>query len=97
MSRAKQATDLADALESLSAGNLSEREFRAKYQTAEDPALLLRVIWPNLEHYLADADIRERDPKYRAMQKAEMGKLITRLRAGAPDYDLLKIHFLGNS
>ena len=64
MSRKKQATDLADALESLSAGNLSEREFLAKYQMAKESALLLRVIWPNLEHYLADADIRVRDPKY---------------------------------
>jgi serine/threonine protein kinase len=36
-------------LESFSAGNLSEREFRAKYQKADDSALLLSVIWPNLE------------------------------------------------
>jgi hypothetical protein len=93
MSREKQASDLADALESLSAGNLSEREFRANYQKAEDAALL-RVIWPNLEHYLVDADIRERDPTYRAMQNAEMGKLITLPRAGAPDDDLVKINFL---
>lgn len=96
MSREKQASDFADALESLSAGSLSEREFRAKYQTAENSALL-GVIWPNLEHYLVDTEIRERDPTYRAMQNAEMGRLIALLRAGAPDGDLVKIHFLGYS
>ncbi len=35
--------------ESFSASNLCEREFRAKYQKADDSALLLSVIWPNLE------------------------------------------------
>lgn len=90
------ANRLADDLESLRAGTLSESEFRAKWETAPVPDLL-NVVWPNLEHYLADLDIRETDPGYRAMQDAEMEKLVRLLRAGAPDPELAKIHFLGYS
>jgi hypothetical protein len=36
-----------------------------------------------LEHYLSDADIRERDVDYAAMQKAELAKLISLLSEGA--------------
>jgi len=55
-----------------------------------------RVIWPNLEHYLADNDIRKRDPAYRA-QDAEMEKLVRLLRARAPDVELAKVTFLRHS
>ena len=58
---------------------------------------LLNVIWPNLEYYLADFDIRKRDHDYRAMQDAEMDKLVQLLRADAPNVDLAAIHFLGYS
>ena len=90
-----QVTGLANDLESLAAGTVAEATFRDKY-AAESPAVL-RIIWPNLEHYLADADIRRRDPSYRAMQDAEMAKLVRLLRAGASDAELAKIHFLGRS
>ena len=96
MNRDIEASDLADALESLRAGRLSEKEFRGEYEQNRD-ASLSKLIWPNLEHYLADADIRERDPAYRTMQDAEMEKLLTLLRTGAPDAELAKIHFLGYS
>jgi len=65
---------LADDLESLRAGQLSEGEFRAKYERRAAPAVV-RTIWPNLEHYLSDGDIRARDPGYRAMQDIELTKL----------------------
>jgi hypothetical protein len=91
-----QVTGLANDLESLAAGPVSEADFRDKYAAAESPAVL-RIIWPNLEHYLADADIRRRDPSYRAMQDAEMAKLVRLLRVGASDVELAKIHFLGRS
>lgn len=58
---------------------------------------LLTVIWPNLEHYLADLDIRERDPGYLTMQDTEMQKLVRLLRAGAPVMDLANVTFLGHS
>jgi hypothetical protein len=91
-----QVTALANDLESLAAGTVSEADFRDKYAAAESPAVL-RIIWPNLEHYLADADIRRRDLSYRAMQDAEIAKLVRLLRARAPDAELAKIHFLGRS
>jgi hypothetical protein len=96
MSREEDANRLADDLESLRTGLLSESAFRSKCQSAVVPALL-DVIWPNLEHYLADFDIRDRDHDYRAMQDAEMAKLIRLLRAAAPDDELDDISFLGYS
>jgi hypothetical protein len=83
----------ADDLESLRSGNLSEREFRAKYEGHAAPAVV-RAIWPNLEHYLSDRDIRARDSRYRAMQDAELAKLIRLVRIGAPDSELTTITFL---
>jgi len=82
MNRETEARDLADALESLRTGHLSERQFRLKYQGLNEAALS-GLLWPNLEHYLSDSDIRDRDPAYGAMQDAEMQKLVTLLRAGA--------------
>ena len=87
---------LADDLESLRTGRLSGREFRANWQMGEVSGLP-GVIWPNLEHYLVDFDIRERDSAYRAMQDAEMEKLVRLLRAGAPDVELAKVTFLRHS
>jgi hypothetical protein len=95
MSREQDANRLADDLESLRAGTLLESAFRAKWQAAVVPEQL-SVIWPNLEHYLADL-IRERDSDYRAMQDSEMKKLVQLLRAGAPNAELAGIHFLGYS
>ena len=87
---------MADDLESLRTGDLSDREFRANWQVDVVPGLP-NVIWPNLEHYLADIDIRERNPAYRVMQDAEMEKLVRLLRAGAPDVELAKVTFLRHS
>jgi hypothetical protein len=96
LSREEAANRLADDLESLPTGKLSEQQFRARWQEAAVPEQL-RVIWPNLEHYLADLDIREQDPDYRAMQDAEMQKLVHLLRTGAPSVELADITFLGRS
>ena len=96
MSSREDAERLADDLESLRTGTLSASEFRAKWQSGA-VAEVLDVIWQNLEHYLADFDIRDRDPAYRAMQEAEMVKLIRLLRADTPDDGLADINFLGRS
>jgi hypothetical protein len=97
MSTEQDANRLADDLESLRAGTLSESAFRAKWQAAVVVPEQLSVIWPNLEHYLADRDLRDRDSDYRAMQDAEMEKLVQLLRTGAPNAELAEIHFLGYS
>ena len=48
----------------------------------------------NIEHFLADADIRARDPGYKAMQEGALSKVITALRSG--DVKLARhISFLG--
>jgi hypothetical protein len=52
------------------------------------------VIWGNLEHYLADADIRARDPEYRAMQNGELLKQIRLLQEAAPITQLQRVNFL---
>lgn len=97
MSREQQANRLADDLESLVAGHLSETAFRTKYQRDVDGSTLLAAIWGNLEHYWADSDIRDREPAYHAMQNAEIGKLVGLLRTGAPDSELARVTFLGYS
>ena len=86
---------LADDLASLGTGQLSAQEFRARWRAVVDGPL--DVILSNIERYLDDLDIRERDPAYRAMQDGEMEKLIHGLRAGASDVELARITFLGYS
>jgi len=39
-------------------------------------------VMANVEHYLADADIRARDERYRTMQEAALASLISALRSG---------------
>ena len=39
-------------------------------------------VFANLHHYLHDADIRNRDAKYRQFQEEELSKLIGHLEAG---------------
>jgi hypothetical protein len=87
---------LAADLEALLDGNLDAAAVRGKYE----PLASLDEsggIWSNLEHYLADGDIRARDERYRAMQDDEMRKLIGLLRSGAGRGQLEAIHFLGRT
>lgn len=83
-------------LEALLAGTLTDYELRAKYQNI-DRSDVVEVVWENLEHYLADADIRAKDDQYRLMQDSEMVKLITLLRTGGSLRDLARIDFLRRS
>lgn len=91
------ANRLADDLESLLTGSLSELEVRRKYAAADAASGVPKEIWANLEHYLADADVRERDFRYRGFQAVEMKKLVGLLRTGASDSELKKISFLSTS
>jgi len=49
----------------------------------------------NVEHFISDSDIREKDSRYRTMQEKEMRKLIQMLRTGNID-DAKLISLLGN-
>ena len=96
MNRSQEAAELADDLELIREGHMSEEMFRAKHRQSESVSIAT-TVWPYLEHYLSDADIRTRDEDYRAMQETELTKLISRLRAGEPDSELRQISFLGYS
>jgi len=95
MSTQEDAGRLADELASLRAGQLSVQEFRARWRAGLDGPL--EVILVNIEHYLADLDIREREPAYRAIQDGALEELIRGLRAGASGAELARITFLGRS
>jgi hypothetical protein len=86
---------LIDDLEALLVGRLSPSDFEARHPI-RDVSGHLEAIWCNLQHYLADADIRERDSDYKAFQDAELGKLLAHLRAGRVD-QASRINFLSES
>jgi len=83
-------------LRRLLVGAITEDQFRAKYQVASCPAALA-AAWHGVEHWLADADIRSRDPDYRRMQEAEMERLIQLVSSGAPSSELRRVSFLSKS
>jgi len=85
--------DLADALEALLRGVLTEEQFRRQNPT-RTAGRDLEPVLANIEHFLADADIRARDPRYKAMQEGAVSKVITALRSG--DVNMARhISFLG--
>jgi hypothetical protein len=49
-----------------------------------------------VDHFLDDGDIRDRDPVYREFQEEELRKLISSLRAGRLD-EAKRITFLGRT
>ena len=68
-------------LEAFGAGKLAARDFRLRHPVT-DVDQQLQEIMCSLEHYLADADVRERDAEYRHFQDGELRKLIGHLRDG---------------
>lgn len=71
---------LAD-LEALRTGDLSPESFRLRHPI-RDVSGYLEAILGNLEHYLADRDIRESDPDYKSLQDAQLAKLMDHLCSG---------------
>lgn len=71
----------ADALEALLGGRLTPEEFRRSYpmHTAGGE---LEAVLANIAHFLSDSDIRERDPRYKAMQEIAIQRLMSVLRSG---------------
>jgi hypothetical protein len=88
--------NLAPDLEALLEGALTVEDFRSRYQS-RPTSTVVDAIRGNLEHYLADADIRARDPRYRTMQNGELLKLIGLLREDAPIVELRRVNFLGRA
>lgn len=74
-------SSLADALELLLLGGLTPGEFRRRH-SHQRTSSELEPVMANVEHYLADADIRARDERYRTMQEAALASLISALRSG---------------
>lgn len=88
------AESLAQKLEAVMAGTLSLQSVLADPANFKGSA---SAAFHGLQHFLADADIRETDSDYRAMQEQEMVKLIQLLNSGADTKVLGKITFLGAS
>jgi hypothetical protein len=88
-----QSIGLAETLELLLQGKLTAGEFRRRHPIHKTSNELEPVL-ANIEHFLADADIRVRDQKYRVMQEAAMARLISALRSGDVD-TARQVHFLG--
>jgi hypothetical protein len=87
--------DLIADLQLLSRGELDADTFRARY-LHEGGLPEIESIWHGLEHFMADADIRAKDRRYREMQEGEFAKLIQLLQEGAPPKKLAR-SFLGRS
>jgi hypothetical protein len=80
----RQSNRLAETLELLLQDKLTPAEFRTRHPIQETSDELGSIL-ANVEHFLADADIRIRDRDYRAMQEAKMRELISSLRSGDVD------------
>jgi hypothetical protein len=86
---------LADDLQRLLEGQLDETAFRNRHSPPWHGAVI-ETIMANVEHFLADSDIRARDPAYREVQESEMRKLIALLRGERLD-EAQRITFLGSN
>jgi len=94
MARQESLDLLAERLAALRSGELPcEPDFGDKHLPRAIHSEALDVM-ANVAHYLADLDIRRRDPEYAQMQQRHMDGLIAALRRGAPRQELLKFSFL---
>lgn len=85
---------LADALEKVLCGHV-ELGVVLEQPLRFHPAI--ESCFHGLHHFLADQDIRSKDPAYRKMQETEMRRLIVLLRSGAAPEEIRRITFLGSS
>jgi hypothetical protein len=75
---------LADSLEALLAGRLTPEEFRRAYPFRAASGETEQIL-ANIEHFLSDADIRARNPRYKSMQEGALEQVIVALRSGDID------------
>jgi hypothetical protein len=86
---------LAKDLKDLLIGKLSREAFRRKLM--EYPPHITELIVGNIDHFLDDADIRAKDPKYKEMQESELRKLIALLETNATEAEIREISFLAST
>jgi len=79
-------------LEGLLHGSVSVDEFRRRHSIVSETGVTYSLLC-NIEHYLADFDIRRKDFAYREIQDTELEKLIAALRSDRVG-DALKVSFL---
>ena len=90
----KQRGKLAEDLEAVLSGIT---DLNAVLDDAPSFGEPMRHCFHGLQHFLADADIRAKDPEYKSMQYSEMRKLIHLLKSDAGPAQLEAVHFLGQS
>jgi hypothetical protein len=93
MERQDSLTLLADALAAMLVSSVGKLDPHALGLPSHLHADALDVL-ANVAHFVADADIRQREEEYKEMQEAEMRDLIAALRRGASRQDLLSFSFL---
>jgi hypothetical protein len=54
----------------------------------------LQSLLSNLDHFISDEDIRDRDAKYKDMQTSQLDKLIALIENDASPKEIRKINFL---
>jgi uncharacterized FlgJ-related protein len=84
----------ASDLESYIENRLKNGDFIARWSNASPE---IEKILFNVNHLLADEDIRKSSAEYRLMQEKEARKLIKHLRLHSNMEDILKIGFLQKS
>ena len=86
---------LAEDLQAMLDHSMDSDTFRSRHPNQQQDAVIETILC-QVEHYLADADIRDRNSDYAALQTTEMKKLISLLRSGDLD-SAAGVHFLGHS
>lgn len=85
---------LAEKLEGVLSGTI---DLNAVLHDAPSYGESMKHCYHGLQHYLADSDIRAKDPTYRSMQDSEMLKLIALLRSDVDPTMLSRVSFVGVS
>ncbi len=83
---------LADQLERYASGVITGPQLR-EWCAPHESSFPLSLLWPEIEHYLSDAEVRATDRRREAMQDATLRQLITLLRHGASASELSRVSF----
>ena len=72
-----------DLLSKFLAGSLSSEEALNAWPDNDDTTddRLMKNAWHSLSHYDVDSDIRAREPAYEARQKADLQKILDKLKS----------------
>jgi hypothetical protein len=94
MDRVASLRCLAEKLEQLQDGRVAcDPQFASECLSADAHPDVWDVM-ANVEHYIADVDIRKVDRQYKYAQERHLSELIAALRTAAPLDDLMAFNFL---